>query len=180
MKKKTQKLFCIPSDKSKGFTLIEMVFSIAICMVLIVVIGSLLENSVRYGDKYKDRFSRQSDINFVLDGVVDEIQSADTVLLVSPNLLEIKINQVKGEEFYREEGDTKNLKEKYTKSIKYMVYNYNFRRRASNNSYNWGENTLLQRVKKFHARKEGNLLILLWEIDGNEIIRYVNIRGEKI
>ena len=116
------------------------------------------------------------DISFVLDGVMDEIVSADKILKMEERQMDICIfpNKERKEFLY----------------VRYQVYKKNLYRYAIHSntlvdSINWGTkekgvNILLYGVDSLSFNQEDNLLTLNWTINKRLVEQKVALRGEKL
>lgn len=200
----------IVSGKSKAFTLIEVIFALAIGMIIILVLGQLFKGSLDFAKAYDESYKSGSNRLYVFEGIYDEVVLADNLLpgaitteytedgpITGRNRgqLRLRLRLKRGEETSLIDESENNLENidpgtYYYKYIQYSLNNGCLQRSCLNTTVKTdtpnffgpkvGKNLLLYNVDKFSYNLDGRLLILHWTIEGKPYYQYINLRGDKI
>lgn len=176
-------LFLMLEKKTKGFTLVELVFGLGILSVIFLLISSFIFSSTKLSDKIISSNSLDSEIYYTADYIFSEIDKADYILeknfinIASSKQLSIFIINKTSSEY---------SVTSYTFDNKEIIRNNTKRNIIGNinesefNSSLFYSNVLASNIKDFSANYDSTNKILYLEItdERDEIFKYSHyIRG---
>lgn len=165
--------------KTKGFLLIELIFSIALISVILTSLLYMVHTSTLGLNQMKKDYENSLNVEFSLDYIFNEIDSADKIIV--NNIYGISQKDQLGLMIINK-GENDYSITSYVLRDK-NIYRVNFKSKGINNNYSFfdfsGRNSILENVDEFSCsiNNENKLLMAKITSEDYTLEEYHKIRG---
>ena len=166
-------------NKSKSFTLLELLITIAVSSVIIICCVHIFYGTYFVNLNQRKDYSKLEQINYAMDYIENEISdSADTRV----NSDGIEIKRYRYNSFLSEKSNhtISKINEIIYKKVKYGD-KYEIRRISKDilNSTYYGNNLLIKDLDSFEVESFDNYLVLRFSFNGKEYSKYIFFKNKK-